>query len=262
MKRIAVTLSISFLAAGCSNAAEEAVRAELIDPDSAQFREVETCFGDRDIIRGEVNGKNRMGAYTGFEFFFVDHGVVYFAGTDGVMEVMDRCYKTGDLDVQEESAANGRSEDLPDLGDWMTNTDRDPIDDSAVVTATLIAESGQAKFGDPVTLVARCSSNKTELYAIWNEYVGDDSRSVYNEYKNVEVRVGDDPARTEQWGISTDKQATFANSAVALLKEMDGKEKLALRMTPYGENPITAIFNLTGFRGAVEPIANECDWEF
>jgi hypothetical protein len=47
--------------------AKEHVRRMLIDPESAQFRDVRqngpyTC--------GEVNSKNRMGGYTGFRKFF------------------------------------------------------------------------------------------------------------------------------------------------------------------------------------------------
>lgn len=261
MNKVAIAVASFALVTGCSNAAEDAVRRELIDPDSAQFREVKTCSGDPKISTGEVNGKNRMGAYTGFEFFFVEAGRVYFAGTDGVMEVMDRCYGNLTGSGSGASASGNSSTPGADQGNWVTNTDRDPIDDSAVITATLIAESGQAKFGEPVALVACCGSNKTELYALWNEYVGDDSNDVYNEYKNVEVRVGDAPARTERWSVSTNKQATFASSAVSLLKEMSGKKKLALRTTPYGENPITAIFNLEGFEKAIGPIAKECKWE-
>jgi len=237
------------------------VRRELIDPDSAQFREVKACAGNSKITTGEVNGKNRMGAYTGFEFFFVEDGRVYFAATDGVMQVMDRCYGNSTGSGSDENATDSAASPAADAGGWMTNTERDPIDDSAVITATLIAESGQAKFGEPVTLVARCGSNKTELYALWHEYVGDDSNDVYDEYKKVEVRVGDAPARTERWTVSTDKQATFAGSAVSLLKEMSGKKKLTLRTTPYGENPITAIFSLEGFGKAIAPIAKECGWQ-
>lgn len=47
--------------------AKEAVAAVLIDPSSAQFRNVE--IGHEGAVCGEVNGKNRMGAYVGFTRF-------------------------------------------------------------------------------------------------------------------------------------------------------------------------------------------------
>lgn len=263
MKRIVAVASMAALVAGCSNAAEQAVRAELIDPESAEFREVKTCTGDSSITRGEVNGKNRLGAYTGFEFFFVEDGRVYFAGTDGVMEVMDRCYGSSAKEAMEDAAADADAMEraATSKGKWDTNTKRDPIDDSAVVTASLDADSGSSSFGETVSIVARCGSNKTELYAIWNDYVGDDSSSPYYEYKRVEVRVGTAAAETQLWDVSTDSQATFARDPIPLLKDMVQNEKLALRMTPYGENPVTAIFDLTGIEAAIKPIAEECNWE-
>lgn len=62
---------------GCSPAntlkrkAEEAVRHDLRDPDSAQFRydTVEMVYPDTGIVCGEVNSRNAFGAYAGFERF-------------------------------------------------------------------------------------------------------------------------------------------------------------------------------------------------
>jgi hypothetical protein len=54
--------------------AQELAAAQLIDPSSAQFRNVRTAtagaLGTR--VCGEINGKNRMGAYAGFTRFIVN----------------------------------------------------------------------------------------------------------------------------------------------------------------------------------------------
>jgi hypothetical protein len=49
--------------------AENAVKQKLIDPSSAEFRNVRptSAWG----ICGEVNAKNRMGGYVGFRYFKV-----------------------------------------------------------------------------------------------------------------------------------------------------------------------------------------------
>lgn len=54
---------------GQINWAQEAVAAELIDGESARFRNVKkhAVAG----VCGEVNAKNRLGAYTGFKRFIV-----------------------------------------------------------------------------------------------------------------------------------------------------------------------------------------------
>lgn len=51
--------------------AKEAVSSILIDPYSAQFRDLYRSKDD-DGVCGEVNAKNRMGAYTGYTAFFHD----------------------------------------------------------------------------------------------------------------------------------------------------------------------------------------------
>src|SRR5688500_5459616 len=48
--------------------AKRAVAKLLIDPDSAQFRNVTTRNG---YVCGELNSKNRMGAFVGFTRFLV-----------------------------------------------------------------------------------------------------------------------------------------------------------------------------------------------
>lgn len=264
MRLVFCALTFVVVLGGCSNPAEELVRREMIDPDSAQFEEISTCPGDSSLTTGRVNGKNRMGAYTGFTAFFVEGDTVHFAGEDSstnFLQLIDRCYDTG----RTADAAADAGISSPDSGDssgnWIVSTDRDPIDDSAVIVASLNAESGQGRLGGTVSIVARCASNTTEFYADWVNYLGDDSRSVYDEYKNVEVRVGDNPAASERWSISTDKQATFAPAAVPLLKRMANSDRLVLRTTPYNESPVTAVFDLTGIEEAIRPLAEECSWE-
>jgi hypothetical protein len=62
------------------SAAEAAVREQLIDPDSAEFRK-ETYFVNGSVC-GQVNAKNQMGGYTGYTWFVYGHpyvGVSNFA---------------------------------------------------------------------------------------------------------------------------------------------------------------------------------------
>jgi hypothetical protein len=51
-------------------AALQAVRESLLDPSSAQFRSVRQM--PNGAVCGEVNGKNRMGGYVGFQPFAAD----------------------------------------------------------------------------------------------------------------------------------------------------------------------------------------------
>jgi hypothetical protein len=57
-----------------SQAAEEAVRNSLKDPDSAMFRGI-TVYRDG-MVCGQVNAKNSMGGYVGFKLFMVRDGKI------------------------------------------------------------------------------------------------------------------------------------------------------------------------------------------
>lgn len=255
------------LVSGCQNKVEEAVKRVLIDGDSAKFDDVKRCSADNEIYSGRVNAKNRMGAYTGFEPFFYDGTHVAFAADRNFTELMNRCYhqrevRSENAGQEPDSTSNNFSPAPHEETKWIINEDTNPVDDSKTRRATLIADEGSSSMGDSVSLTIRCMSNKTELFVNWNDFLGDDSHDVYNDWKNVIVRVGENKAQQQRWDISTDSKATFApGSPIDLIKRMLKAERLVLRTTPYNENPVTAVFMLKGMENAVAPIAEECGWK-
>lgn len=86
MKKILLALAIPLVLAGCKPSEEKAislaqseVSANLLDPGSAQFRNMKVAkMMDADdgrviaVVCGEINGKNGFGAYAGFHPFFVE----------------------------------------------------------------------------------------------------------------------------------------------------------------------------------------------
>lgn len=142
---------------------------------------------------------------------------------------------------------------------WDYYETKNPIDDTITNAFILTPDSGRNYKGS-FDLVARCKSNKTELYVKWHDYLGDDSSSVYEDWKNVIVRVGNAKAVTQRWGISTDKSATFASSAIPLLRKMAKAEKLLLQTTPYNESPAQAIYDTKGLEEPISKIAKRCNW--
>lgn len=168
------------------------------------------------------------------------------------------------ISVDKKAHTLGESIQAPtDQGKWLMSKRANPIDDTLTVTLSLTAEEGVSTLGEPVTFVARCKSNVTEAYAIWGEYLGSNAPSDQADVKNIVVRIGTSPAMTEKWAVSTDRTATFAPDwAGDLLKELLGQERLVLQTTPYGESPITAVFDVTGLKDQLGPLAEACNWSF
>lgn len=178
-------------------------------------------------------------------------------------EIAKCAVKSGDLGrlscyddlAKQEGLAGPQSEPtkISGKGKWLVSVKTNPVDDSKTVVLALRADSGSSKWGKPVTLIARCKSNTTELYISWNDYLG----------RNAEVltRVGTQDAITKDWGLSTDSQATFhPRGTISFIKKMMEADKLVAQVTPYNESPVTAIFDTAGLESAIKPLRETCNW--
>ncbi len=168
-------------------------------------------------------------------------------GDLGRLECYDKLTKTKNIDGKQIEPTK-----IAGKGKWQITIDKNPIDDSKTVTLILYADSGKSKWGEPVYLVARCKSNTTDLYIGWSDYLGSEA--------DVLTRIGNNKALTQRWSLSTDKQATFRRKPIFFLKEMLKSDKLIAQVTPYNENPVTAIFDTTGLNNAIKPLRETCGW--
>jgi type VI secretion system protein VasI len=142
-------------------------------------------------------------------------------------------------------------------GAWSVNAETSPIDDSTNVDLSLASTSTiDGQFGSAAQpyLYVRCKERKTEVFVVWDVYLGIGETDVLN-------RLDDSPARTLEWSISTDYKATFyPGNDIAFARELQKHERLLLRVTPYGEKPVTATFDLAGLENAIEPLKKACRW--
>ena len=55
---------------------------------------------------------------------------------------------------------------------WRVSRSTNPLDDSTTVVAILDAEQGTGGLfrNEPVRLIARCQSNRTEAYVVWHDF--------------------------------------------------------------------------------------------
>ncbi|EHH3082193.1 type VI secretion system-associated protein TagO [Vibrio vulnificus] len=143
-------------------------------------------------------------------------------------------------------------EKLTGIGKWNVSEEVNPVDDSKTVTLILEASSGQSKWNGKVFFVARCRSNKTEVYIGWNDYLGREA--------SVLTRIGSSKAVTSKWSLSTDSKATFHRQPIPFLKSMEKADSLVAQITPYNESPVTAIFDTSGLSNALAPLRKTCNW--
>jgi type VI secretion system protein VasI len=139
-------------------------------------------------------------------------------------------------------------------GGWIVNTKTNPVDHSRTVTLILTAEEGKSRWGTSIILVLRCASNETELYINWLDYLGSEA--------SVLTRVDREKAKTQRWNLSTDSKATFyPRNSIIFIKRLISAKQLVAQVTPYGESPVTAVFNLAGLSNAIKPLQETCGWQ-
>lgn len=136
-------------------------------------------------------------------------------------------------------------------GKWNVSEKTDPLNDSKIITFLLECDSGRNSWGKPLYLVIRHTyfspeKHDQDLFIVWGEYMGSDP--VY-----VTTRTGQDNPSTGPWSISTDSKATFCLRPELYIPELLSADKFVVKATPYGENPVIAVFDVRGLKAAHEP---------
>jgi len=138
-------------------------------------------------------------------------------------------------------------------GAWTTSTKTDPLTDKSIHFAQINATEGKGRFGEQITMTIRCKNGKTEAYIDWASFLG-------SEDIKVTSRIDKSPASTSFWSISTDHKASFMPQAVTVLKKFIGANSFVVNLTPYGESPVTALFDISGGDSAFADIRRDCKW--
>ena len=136
-------------------------------------------------------------------------------------------------------------------GKWQVTTETNPVNNSKTITLRLFSESAD--------LVIRYKSGKTDLYIRWSDFINIEKTPVL-------TRLGTAPATQRYWNISTDHTATFFPRSLfrttppQFIKEIMKVDSFLAQVTPYGESPVTIIFDVRGLRNAIQPLREVAGW--
>ncbi|MDP8249597.1 type VI secretion system-associated protein TagO [Pseudochrobactrum saccharolyticum] len=146
---------------------------------------------------------------------------------------------------------------------WVSSTETSKLtDDKNVVIFVESEDPINCRWNrtDKASLVLRCHEKRTLLHINTQCHM---TSSEYDSYGDVTYRLDSEKAKTTSMTASTDNRALglwTGGKSIPVIKQMIGKEKLVVRMVPYGESPITATFNITGLEEAIKPLRTECKW--
>ncbi len=180
----------------------------------------------------------------------------------------DECIKvSSDLDrlscYDKLSGRAPKAESLPSKGAWITSTETSKLTDQKSVFLSVqsdeVIDCGWNN-GSKISLHLRCQENSTDVFFVTDCHMASGS---YSSYGDIEYRVDSEKAKKVNGTASTDNKALGlwgGGKSIPVIKQMIGKEKIVVRMTPYSESPFTATFNIAGLDEAIKPLRNECRW--
>ncbi len=165
------------------------------------------------------------------------------------------CDPVSDQPTSETVAASDVA--TPDFGEWSIYTKTDPLTDEKIIAIELASDQAQSTRG--VTLSLYCSKRNAWAVVRWNEFLGG-TKSADRELKPVTYRIGDGQPRIEEWPVLSDRTTSQIDGAPEFIMNVRDSEKLVLRVEPYQQNPLTAVFDTRGLKAALMANSPECDW--
>ncbi|WP_312619033.1 type VI secretion system-associated protein TagO [Agrobacterium pusense] len=148
-------------------------------------------------------------------------------------------------------------------GQWQVSTETSKMTDQKSVFLSVESEEvidcGWNK-GAKISMHLRCQEDSTDLFFVTDCHM---TSGAYSSYGDIDYRVDTEKAKKVSGSASTDNKALGlwgGGKSIPVIKQMIGKEKIVVRMTPYSESPFTATFNIAGLAEAVKPLREECRW--
>jgi len=145
---------------------------------------------------------------------------------------------------------------------WIFDQNVDPLTDNKKYFFMLKADSGKNNYGDLPVLVIRQDGDELELYINWHTYLGNDTDDYKYEAKYITTRVDQDEPINLLWDNSTDSKASFCPYKYTreLVQRLGHASQFVVRCTPYGDSPITAVFDVRGLKEISMPYNDQLGW--
>lgn len=135
-----------------------------------------------------------------------------------------------------------------DYSAWQVSESVDEIHGTKVVM--IYKNTSKSHYPDwkgDITLNFRDKGGRMEA---WVSYPG---TFLDNEDIDIVYRIDDETPMRLKCGVSSDYQAAWIDNGWWFAKQLAGREKLVVRVQPYGESPITCTFELEGMAEAFRP---------
>lgn len=143
------------------------------------------------------------------------------------------------------------------VGSWKTATQKSKLDDSQNVYIALQADEPiQTPYKGMIypKMIVRCAENKTSMIISFDTFLSNDDIKVM-------YRIDKEKARTVWWNVTTDFDSLYVPNPIPLLRKLKDEDQIYIKVTPYGQNPISANFYVHGLFNAIKSVQDACGWK-
>jgi len=162
---------------------------------------------------------------------------------------------------QKEQQANAEEQRLINtaMKRWNFSTKKSSLDDTLSVYMAVQANevfAGTLNKPTRASLHLRCAENTTAFYIDWDVFLS--TRNI-----NMTYRIDEQKAVTKRFDVSSDHKALGyfgGGQSIPFIKSMLGHNKLLTQVTPYGANPVTVTFDISGLDKAIGALRRSCGW--
>jgi hypothetical protein len=138
---------------------------------------------------------------------------------------------------------------------WTVSETSSPVDYSPLVTATILARSGNGSA--PTALEVRCRGHRSEL----GLRIDGTPRALRGGEIPVAYQINDQPMVKSRWAASADgKSASYKGDATALLQALSEDARLKIMVSDGSGRDSEAAFQLAGWSVVRDKIAAACKW--
>jgi len=189
-------------------------------------------------------------------YIFLFFLTMIFAGGTKIENGLEKCF-----DIQNDSSRLicydmltssliNKNEKLQSIGKWDVKLQTNSQSGNNVVILNLNADIGHGKWNKPVTLEIRCENNKKLLSINWKNFVQNSS---------IILKIDNKLYNKKRWRISNNGKIThYSGKSAVLIRKLLNASKLSVKTNIIDSNPITAIFDIAGFRVVYESVKNLC----
>ena len=177
---------------------------------------------------------------------------------DRVMRL--RCYDdlATDIGIMKEEFKTLERQKLASYGFWQVTSEVDQMGiETMYLSMTPVNKMASLNLQSKVpTFSIRCRQGNTDVYV--------DMRAPMNNgkpmLKDIFIfgRVDSEPEFRETWAFSMDAFAAFAPDPIGYIKQMRGKRKMQIRITPYGGVTETLMFEIGLLEPALDIMVKRC----